>query len=619
MRKDYNLERRKYVIGGFIILIVIIYLIRLFDLQVADEKYKAYSDSNAFLKKTIYPSRGTIYDRNGNIVVFNQPAYDIMFIRRDIEQFDTLDLCHALGISREDFDARWTEVTNRATNPGYSSYSPQTFLTNLTPEDYGRLQEKMYRYPGFYIQKRIVRDYGYHCAANVLGNIREVNRDDIDRDPYYASGDYTGDNGVEKSYEEHLRGRKGMEILIRDSRGQIQGRFDEGKRDVAAVSGRNLTLSLDIELQQYAESLMVNKLGAIVAIEPATGEVLALVTSPSYDPSLLVGRDRGKNYRMLMNTPHRPLTDRSIAGFYPPGSTFKPTQALIFLQENIIDINTRYPCSHGYINGGLRVGCHGHASPLPLIPALQTSCNGYFCWGFKNMIDRRSKYGSSADAFEIWKNHLVSMGYGYKLGIDLPGEIRGFLPNAKYYSKAYGEGRWSANTVISVSIGQGEVTATPLQIANLCATIANRGWFITPHVVKEIEDTVIAPQYIEKRFPTIDSKYYPDVAQGMRMAVLGGTCSKANLPDIEVAGKTGTAQNPHGRDHSAFMGFAPFNDPKIAVAVYVENGEWGATYGVPIGSLIIEKYLNRHISEARKPVEAAMVNASTAQYSEYKY
>lgn len=619
MRKDYNLEKRKYVIGGFFLIILVIYLFRLFDLQVADEKYKAYADSNAFLKKTIYPSRGTIYDRNGNIVVFNQPAYDIMFIARDVEEFDTLDMSRAIGITLDEFRARWNEVTDRATNPGYSSYSPQILFTNLAPEDYGRLQEKMYRYPGFYIQKRIVRDYGYHCAANVLGNIREVNRDDIKRDDYYSSGDYTGDNGVEKSYETFLRGRKGTEILIRDSRGQIQGRYEDGRHDVEAVSGRNLKLSIDIELQQYAESLMVNKLGAIVAIEPKTGEVLALVTSPNYDPALLVGRDRGKNYRMLMNTPHRPLNDRSIAGFYPPGSTFKPSQALIFLQEGIITPDTRFPCHGGYVNGGLRVRCHSHASPLPLLPALQTSCNAYFCWGFKYMIDKRSKYGTVSNAFEVWKDHLVSMGYGYRLGIDLPGEIRGFLPNANYYSKAYGEGHWSANTVISVSIGQGEVSATPLQIANLCATIANRGWFITPHVVKEIEDTVIAPEYREKRFPTIDSKYYPYVAQGMRMAVLGGTCNAANLPDIEVAGKTGTAQNPHGRDHSAFMGFAPFDDPKIAVAVYVENGGWGANYGVPIGSLIIEKFLNRKISDARKGVETAMINASTQQLSEYKY
>ena len=617
MRKDYKLEKRKYVIGGFIVVICLIYIARLFNLQVSDDKYKAYADSNAFLKKTIYPSRGTIYDRTGKVVVFNQPAYDMMIIPRDVEPFDTLDLCMTLGMEKDEFVRRWNNLHDRSVNPSYSRYSPQTFLTNLTTEDYGRLQEKMYRFPGFYIQKRILRDYNYHCAANVLGNIREVSKTDLEKDNYYAPGDYTGDTGVEKSYEEHLRGVKGVEILIRDARGQIQGRYEDGRFDQPASSGRNLKLAIDIELQQYAESLMVNKLGAIVAIEPKTGEVLALVTSPNYDPSMLVGRDRGKNYNLLMQTPHKPLNDRAITGFYPPGSTFKPTQALTFMQEGIITPDTRYPCSHGYINGSLRVGCHGHGSPLPLLPALQTSCNAYFCWGFKNMIDRRSKYGSSADAFEVWKNHVVSMGYGYKLGIDLPGEKRGFLPNAKYYSKAYGEGHWSANTIISVSIGQGEVTATPLQIANLCATIANRGWFITPHVVKEVEDTVIDPLYSTRRYPTIDAKYYPPVAEGMRMAVLGGTWTRANIPDIPVAGKTGTAQNPHGKDHSAFMGFAPYDDPQIAVAVYVENGGWGATYGVPIGALVIERYLRGYISEGRKPLETAMLNASTVQLSEY--
>lgn len=616
MRKDYNLEKRKYVIGGFIVLLVLIYLIRLFDLQVLDPKYKAYADSNAFFNKTIYPSRGTVYDRTGKVVIYNQPAYDLMLIPRDVEPFDTLDLCRALGIDTARFHRRWADMRDRKLNPGYSSYSPQTFMTNLSTEDYGHLQEKMYRFPGFFIQKRILRDYYYHCAAHVFGNLREVNRDDIDRDPYYAPGDYTGDNGIEKSYEQYLRGTKGVEVLMRDAQGRIQGRYEEGRMDRDAVSGRNLTLGLDIELQQYAESLMVNKLGAIVAIEPATGEILCLVTSPNYDPSLLVGRERGDNYKKLLNTRHKPLTNRAIAGFYPPGSTFKPSQGLIFLQEGIIDKNTRYPCSHGYING-IRVGCHGHPSPLPLEPALQTSCNAYFCWGFKYMVDKTSKYGTVPDAFEVWKNHLVSMGYGYPLGIDIPGESRGFLPNAKFYSKRYGEKGWRANTIISVSIGQGEVSATPLQIANLCATIANRGWFITPHVVKEIEDTVLPQTSTERRYPTIDARHYEPIAEGMRMAVTGGTCTRANLPDIEVAGKTGTAQNPHGRDHSAFMGFAPYRDPKIAVAVYVENGLWGATFGVPIGSLIIEKYLNRTISEARKPLEHDMMTANTLQYSEF--
>jgi penicillin-binding protein 2 len=355
---------------------------------------------------------------------------------------------------------------------------------------------------------------------------------------------------------------------------------------------------------------MVGKRGAVVAIEPTTGEILCMVSSPTYDPKLLVGRQRGANYRELVNDESWPLFDRALMGAYPPGSTFKPTQALIFLQEGIITPQTTFPCYRGYVNGRLRVGCHSHGSPLPLKPALQTSCNAYFCWGFKYMIDRRSKYGTPANAFEVWKNHLVSMGYGYRLGIDLPGESRGFIPNAKFYDKFYKEGHWSANTIISVSIGQGEILATPLQIANLCATIANRGWFITPHVVKEIQDTVMPAEYINKRFPTIDQRWYNEVAEGMRMAVLGGTCHRAALRDIEVAGKTGTAQNPHGKDHSAFMGFAPYVNPKIAVCAYVENAGFGAAFGVPIGSLVMEKYLTGKIAPERKYMEDQMLNTS---------
>ena len=610
LRKNYDLEKRKYIIGGFIVIIAAIFLVRLFDLQINDEKYKRSADSNAFLKKTVYPSRGLIYDRNGELVVFNQPDYDVMLIPRDVQPFDTLDFCATLNITKEQFDKRITDMKDRRLNPGYSSYTPQRLITQLSAQDYGRLQEKLYRFPGFFIQKRILRQYKHPTAANVLGNIREVSGDDIKRDDYYSPGDYTGDLGIEKSYESHLRGVKGVEILIRDARGRIQGRYEDGANDVEPISGRDLRLSLDIKLQQYAESLMVGKRGAVVAIEPATGEVLCMVSMPNYDPTLLVGRQRGENYRKLVNDDSWPLFDRALMGAYPPGSTFKPTQGLIFLQEGIIDLSTAYPCSHGYINGGLRVGCHAHGSPLPLKPALQTSCNAFFCWGFKAMIDRRSKYGSSAKAFEIWKNHLVSMGYGYKLGIDLPSESRGFIPNAKFYDKFYSEGHWSANTIISVSIGQGEILATPLQIANLGATIANRGWFVTPHVVKEIQDTVMDAEILKRRYPTVESHHYADVAEGMRMAVTGGTCRRAAIPGIEVCGKTGTAQNPHGKDHSAFMGFAPYQDPKIAVAVYVENGGWGATYGVPIGSLVMEKYLTGTIAPERKYMEEQMMNSS---------
>lgn len=606
MRKDYKLEKRKYVIGGFICLIVLIYIIRLYNLQVGDDRYKTSADSNAFLEKIIYPARGLIYDREGRLVVFNQPAYDVMLIPKDVGQFDTLALCQVLGMTREQLDDKWREMKDPRKNPGYSSYTPQKLISQLSQQYYGRLQEKLYLFPGFFIQKRNIRQYNYACGANILGNIREVSAADIEKDRYYRSGDFTGDLGVERSYEQALRGVKGSEILMKDALGRIKGKYEDGVHDIAPKSGRNLTLSIDFELQKYGEQLMAGKMGAIVAIEPSTGEILCLVTSPGYDPSMLVGKNRGKNYSALVQDPYKPLFDRAIQAAYPPGSTFKPTQGLIFLQEGVVTEKTVYPCHRGYVNG-LRVGCHSHASPIALKPALQTSCNAYFCWGFKNMVDRKGT--TAAAQLEKWKNYLVEMGYGYRLGIDLPAESRGFIPNSGFYNDRLGQ--WSANSVISVSIGQGEILATPLQIANLCATIANRGWYYTPHVVKEIQDTVIDVKYRSRHTPHIRKTYYDMVAEGMRMAVLGGTCRLANIPGLDVAGKTGTAQNPHGKDHSAFMGFAPYDKPRIAVAVYVENAGFGATYGVPIGSLIIEKYLRGEIAPERKGLEERMMTSRT--------
>ncbi len=608
MTKDYTLAKRRYIISGFICVIVAIYIFRLFSLQVGDDKYKENAESNAFLRRVIYPARGLIYDRNEKLVVFNQPAYDVMLIPKDVGEFDTLALCKVLNIDKPRLLELWAEMKNPRKNPGYSSYTPQKLISQLSAEDYGRLQEKLYLFPGFFIQTRTVRQYNFNSGANILGNIREVSAKDVENDRYYRSGDYTGDLGVEKSYEKHLRGIKGVEILMKDAYGRIKGKYENGVHDEAPVSGRNLTLSIDMELQEYGERLMANKIGAIVAIEPATGEILALVSSPSYDPNLLVGKPRGKNYAALVKDPYKPLYDRALQAAYPPGSTFKPTQGLIFLQEGIITTGTQYPCYHGYINR-IRVGCHGHGSPIALKPALQTSCNAYFCWGFKNMIDKRGT--KPFNQFEKWKNYLVEMGYGYRLGVDLPSESRGFIPNSEYYSKSFRGANWSGNSIISVAIGQGEVLATPLQIANLCATIANRGYFYTPHVVKEIQDTVLDSKYREKRMPNIKREYYEDIAEGMRMAVTGGTCRLANLPGIEVCGKTGTAQNPHGKDHSAFMGFAPYHNPKIAIAVYVENAGFGAAYGVPIGSLMMEKYLTGEISAARKGLEERMLNSNT--------
>ncbi|MDE7412873.1 MAG: penicillin-binding protein 2 [Muribaculaceae bacterium] len=615
MRKDYNLEKRKYVIGGFIGIIVLIYIIRLFNLQVTNDKYKESADSNAFLRRIIYPSRGLIYDRNDKLVVFNKPAYDVMIIPKDVGEFDTIALCKALNLTKEQLMEKWADMKNPKKNPGYSAYTPQKLISQLSLEDYGKFQEKLNLFPGFFVQKRTVRNYAYPAGANILGNIREVSTADIDRDRYYRRGDYTGDLGIEKSYEIALRGQKGIEILMKDAYGRIKGKYEDGIYDVSPESGKNLTLSVDIELQQYGESLMQGKIGAIVAIEPQTGEILCLVTSPNYDPSLLVGKERGKNYGALVQDPYKPLFDRALQGAYPPGSTFKPTQGLILLQEGIVDLSTAYPCHHGYVNG-LRVGCHGHASPITLKPALQTSCNAYFCWGLKNMIDKSGT--TSASQLTKWKDYMVEMGYGYKLGVDLPHESRGFIPNADYYSSSFRGSNWTANTIISISIGQGEVLATPLQIANLAATVANRGYFYTPHIVKAIADSVIDPKYREIHRPHIKEEYYEAVAEGMRMAVTGGTCRLANLPDIEVCGKTGTAQNPHGRDHSAFIGFAPYQDPKIAVCVYVENAGFGAAYGVPIGSLIIEKYLKGEISPSRKGIEQRMLNSNTIETSGVK-
>lgn len=619
MRKDYRLEKRKYVIGGFILLIVCIYIVRLFSLQVMDNRYKEFADSNAFMRKTLYPSRGMIRDRRDKLVVYNQPAYDVMMIPKNVQPFDTVDFCRTLGITRERFDRRLRDMKDRRINPGYSAYTPQSFITHISAKDYGRLQEKLYRFPGFFIQQRVLRRYSRPVGANILGNIREVSQREIENDSYYSAGDYCGDLGVEKSYEEHLRGQKGVEILIRDAYGRIKGNYENGIHDVAPVAGRDLKLAIDIDLQEYGERLMANKIGAIVAIEPSTGEILAMVSSPTYDPTQLVGRERGKYYNALVKDFYKPLFDRALKGAYPPGSTFKPTQGLILRQEGIITLGTAYPCYHGFVNGRLRVGCHAHGSPITLQPALQTSCNAFFCWGLKSMLDgHRSKYGSVDEAFEVWKRHLVSLGYGYKLGVDLPGEGRGFIPNAKFYNKIYGQGHWSANTIISISIGQGEINATPLQIANLAATVANRGWFITPHVVKEIQDTILPEEYRKRRYPTIERKYFEEVATGMRMAVTGGTCRLADLRDIQVAGKTGTAQNPHGKDHSAFIGFAPYDKPRIAICVYVENAGFGATYGVPIGSLMMEKYLNDTIANDRKYLEQRMLESNTIIYSGVK-
>ena len=594
--KDYTLEKRKYVIGMAAVVIVLIYVIRLFDLQIMTDDYKKNADSNAFLNKIQYPSRGAIYDRNGKLLVFNQPAYDITFVPREVTQLDTLDFCRALNITLEQFQKRMKDVRNRWMNPGYSKYTHQVFMTQLSAEECGVFQEKLFKFPGFYIQRRTIRQYTYDAAGHALGDIGEVSKKDIEADNYYIRGDYIGKQGIEKFYEKYLRGEKGVEILLRDAHGRIQGHYMDGEYDRPSVPGKNLTLSLDIDLQMLGERLLKNKIGSIVAIEPETGEILCLVSSPNYDPHLMIGRQRGKNHLALQRDMTKPLLNRALMGVYPPGSTFKTAQGLTFLQEGIItEQSPAFPCSHGFHYGRLTVGCHAHGSPLPLIPAIATSCNSYFCWGLFRMFGDR-KYGSPQNAITVWKDHMVSQGFGYKLGVDLPGEKRGLIPNAQFYDKAY-RGHWNGLTVISISIGQGEILSTPLQIANLGATIANRGYFVTPHIVKEIQDNQLDSIYRVPRYTTIEKRHYESVVEGMRGAATGGTCRMLSVmvPDLEACGKTGTAQN-RGHDHSVFMGFAPMNKPKIAIAVYVENGGWGATYGVPFGALMMEQYLKGKLS-----------------------
>lgn len=613
--KNYGLEYRRFVIAGVATFIVIVYIIRLFTLQLMSDDYKKNADSNAFLKKIAYPSRGVIKDRNGKLLVYNQPSYDIMVVMNEAKNhLDTLEFCEALGITREEFDERMEAIKDRSKNPGYSRFTEQMFRSQLSDHDFSVLQEKMYRFPGFYVQKRSIRQYEYPYAAHVLGDVAEVSPSDIEEDDYYQSGDYIGKLGVERYYEKYLRGEKGVQILLRDAHGRIQGSYKDGELDRPPVPGKNLTLGIDIDLQALGERLLEGKIGSIVAIEPKTGEVLCMVSSPTYDPRMMVGRQRSKSHIELSRNSWKPLLNRSIMGQYPPGSTFKTTQALTFLSEGIITPHTAYPCYHGFVYKGLRVGCHGHGSPLPLVPALSTSCNGYFCWGLYHMMGNRQKYPTVQVAMDKWRDYMVSMGFGYRLGIDLPGERRGLIPNAMFYDKAY-KGSWNGLTVISISIGQGEVNATPLQIANLGATIANRGYFITPHVVKKIEDNKLDTLYTNRRYTMASRQAYEAVVQGMRSAALGGTCHELAKYDFMACGKTGTAQN-RGHDHSVFMGFAPMDDPKIAVAVYVENGGWGATYGVPIGGLIMEKYLHGELSEASKAkaqeIQDKRINYGTA-------
>ncbi|WP_372643376.1 penicillin-binding protein 2 [Ancylomarina sp.] len=611
-----NYSNRRFIIGGIFAFVILIFLIRLFNIQIVTDEYKLSAESNSQRRVTQYAARGLIYDRNGELLVYNQAAYDLMIIPRQVKTFDTLDFCYLIGVNKEDVIHRIKKAKK------HSRYRSSIFIKQLSSERYAVLQEKLYKYPGFFVQTRTLRKYPHHNAAHTLGYLGEVNGRHIKNDKYYSQGDYIGKSGLESTYEEALRGVKGLKVYWVDVYNRIKGSFHDGGLDRNAIEGQNITTTLDINLQEYAEKLMQNKKGGIVAIEPKTGEILVKLSSPGYDPEMFVGRAMSTNYNELANNDSlRPLFDRSMMATYPPGSIFKLINALVALQEGIITPRTKIACQNGYHAGRFTMGCHNHRSPLDLKESIQHSCNAYYAQTFRNILDA-PHFGSASAGYTNWRKHACSFGFGSELGTDLPSELSGFVPKASYYTKTYRTKNWRSLNVVSLAIGQGELSITPLQMANMVACIANRGYYYTPHIVKSIgTDGKIDSKFLEKRQTTIDAKYFEPVIEGMDMVVHGedgSTGKSAAIKDIRVCGKTGTVENSHGDDHSVFVAFAPKDDPKIAIVVYVENGVWGSRYAAPISGLMIEKYLKGEISKNKKYLEKRMLEADLINIKEDK-
>ena len=581
---------RKVVISGFIVVILLIYIIRLFYLQVPDNHYKRSAENNATRHIIQYPSRGLIFDRNGELLAYNKPVFDVLVVFKEVEAFDTTEFCKIVGEDRSKFVKKYKEYKRTS-----SWFRPKIIISLLSFERYSLLEEKLYKFKGFYTQPRTIRAYAKPVAAAVLGYVGEVNKKDIEKDPYYKSGDYIGISGIEKSYEKEFRGIKGVKIYTVDAHNQIKGSYKNGAYDSIAIAGKNITTTLDAELQAYGELLLKNKKGSLVAIEPSTGEILALVSSPTYNPNLLVGRDRAKNYKKLRQDKNQPLYNRAISAIYPPGSTFKTVNALIGLQEKVITTHTVLPCNGGFRVGNFYQHCH-HGGAVTFLHSIQGSCNAYYSQVFMRVLNNKN-YDSVSLAFESWRNYLLKFGIGRKLNTDLSYEQKGILYTKEYYNKLFKGKPWKPLRLVSMAIGQGELGITPLQMANVTATIAKRGYYYIPHIVKNIEgkDSIDA-RFYRKNYVGIDSVYFPPVIEGMELVVKSGTATRAYLPDIAICGKTGTAENPHGEDHSIFIAFAPKDNPKIAISVYVENAGYGGTWAAPIASLMIEKYLRDSIS-----------------------
>ena len=592
---------RQGIISGIMISVCVVFILRLFTYQVVSDKYKILAENNSQRTETEYPARGLIYDRNNKLLVDNQAAYDLMIIPNQVKTFDTLELVSILEITREALDKSIQRCRT------YSTFKPSILVSQIPGNKYAVLQEKLYRYPGFYIQTRTLRKYNVNHSADVFGYISEVNADQIAQDTCYAMGDYIGISGLEKTYETHLRATKGKRIVLVDNKNRIKGSFADGAYDEEAIVGEDLHTTLDVDLQEYAYELMRNKTGGIVAIEPSTGEILVKMSSPGYDPQLMVGLDRGKNYAKLTNDPLRPLFDRTTQAQYPPGSIFKTVQALIGLQTKAISLQTTCTCNGGaIIVGGQLMKCHHHSSPVNLLQSIENSCNPYYANVFKRILEL-PEYKTVRNAYGEWRKYVTSFGFGSKICPDFF-EVPGSIPTQEYYDKVFKTQKWYPSYMISLSIGQGELMITPIQMANLAVILANRGYYMTPHIVRPTEDLVA--NRIEKHVIPIDRKHLDQIIDGLQMAINGGTRRRAQVDYITIAGKTGTVQNPHGDDHSVFIAFAPVENPKIALIVYVEKGVWGSRYAAPIAGLLIEKYLKGKISDKKKPLEKEMFEAS---------
>ena len=588
---------RQFLLFASIIFVGLVFISRLFYLQIYDSRETNLFEDNAIRKVYDYPKRGFVFDRNGKLLVANQPSYDVMVIPREVKPLDTLEFCELLEITKEQF----LKIYNKAYH--YSPRLPSVFIPQLSKEDYAVLQEKMRKFEGFYIQKRSLRHYQATIGANVLGDIGEVNNAIINKYPYYKQGDLIGKQGVEASYEEVLRGVKGIKFIQKDRFNRDIGPYKDGVLDTLPQPGKDITITIDSDLQAYGELLMKHKRGGIIAIEPSSGEILAMVSAPSYNPNILVGRDRSKNFTKLYNdTIAKPLYDRSLLAQYPPGSPFKVMNALIGLQEKVVTTEDRFGCRMGYYLGSRRLtGCHAHSSPLDMYSGIAQSCNAYFANVYRRIID---KYKNPAEGMNVWSNHVKSFGLGDYLGYDLKIGSKGRIPDGDFYDKWYGKGRWSSTYNISNAIGQGEVEATPIQLANMVAAIGNRGYFYTPHIIKNIEGQTIDENYTKPKYTTIDKENFEPVVQGMFDVYNKGTAASLQVPGIEICGKTGTAENfikidgkkTQLTDHSIFVAFAPKDNPKIAIAVFVENGYWGSRFAGRIASLMIEKYIKNEIT-----------------------